>query len=290
MSHRDMDTQRMDGKVVVVSGGSSGVGLASAKGLARLGARTVLVSRRADRGRDAERAVGLAVPGADVISVVADLTSPSSVAALIDTVGTRAGRLDVLVNATGSVGEQGELLAGIPRSFATNALTHFLLTRAALPLLRDAPAGRVLTVGAAPALVRRLRAPDLDGIDPGASAGTVITQSLAWKLILAARLSADDSRVSATVFHPGLVRSELLSQRSLPLRALGSLSNRFAAAFCPVVDHLASTRGAGDRPVMVDQHGAAVRVPAAITEADGVRVWSAAALLADRLGAGAGAR
>ncbi|WIB11384.1 SDR family NAD(P)-dependent oxidoreductase [Curtobacterium sp. MCPF17_052] len=71
-----METQRMEGKTVLVSGGSSGVGLAVAKGLARLGARTVLLSRDGDRGRNAVRAVQQAAPGTDVDSRVVDLTSP----------------------------------------------------------------------------------------------------------------------------------------------------------------------------------------------------------------------
>ncbi|MBF4613348.1 SDR family NAD(P)-dependent oxidoreductase [Curtobacterium sp. VKM Ac-1376] len=280
-----METQRMEGKTVLVSGGSSGVGLAVAKGLARLGAHTLLLSRSADRGRTAVRSVQQAVPGAEVESHTVDLTSPASVTRLVDDIGGTGSRIDVLVNATGSIGERGELRPGIPRSFATNYLAHFLLTRAALPLLRAAPEARVLTVGAAPALVRRLKGFAVDGVDPNASAVAVLTQSLAWKLLMARRLSAAETGISAAVFHPGLIRSELLRQRALPLRLFGSVSNHFASEVCPVVDHLASRSAEpGVEGGMFDDHARRVPLPGTISTGNAVRSWEASLRLVDELG------
>lgn len=279
-----MDTQRMDGKTVLISGGSSGVGLAAAKGLARLGARTVLLSRSADRGRRAVRAVQQAAPKANVDSRVVDLTSQASVAQLVNDIGRTEGRLDVLVNATGSIGERGELGPGVPRSFGTNYLTHFLLTRAALPLLREAPDARVLTVGAAPALVRRLKGFAVDGVDRNASAATVLTQSLAWKLLMARYVSEIENGISAAVFHPGLIKSELLRERALPLRLIGSISNYFASDACPVVEHLASrstnpARAGG----MYDNHAQVVPLPPMIDIGNALRSWEASSSLVEQL-------
>lgn len=279
-----MESQRMDGKLVLVSGGSSGVGLAVAKGLSRLGARTVLLSRDADRGRNAVHAVLEAAPGSDVDSRVADLTSTASVTRLVDDIGRTQGRLDVLVNATGSIGERGDLQSGIPRSFATNYLTHFLLTRASLPLLRAAPDARVLTVGAAPALVRRLKNFPVDGLKPSATTAAVLTQSLAWKLLMALHLSATETGISASVFHPGLIKSELLRQRALPLRLFGAVSNAFAGEICPVVDHLASrTTDPGVAGGMFDNHARAVPLPAAINADNALRSWEASSSLVSQL-------
>ena len=279
-----METQHMEGKTVLISGGSSGVGLAVAKGLARLGARTVLLSRSVDRGRSAVRAVQEAAPGADVDSRVADLTSAASVTRLVDDIGGTEGRLDVLVNATGSIGERGELRPGIPRSFATNYLTHFLLTRAALPLLHAAPEARVLTVGAAPALVRRLKGFAVDGVEPSPSAAAVLTQSLAWKLLMARHLSETETGISAAVFHPGLIKSELLRHRALPLRLFGSVSNGFASEVCPVVDHLASrSTGLGAAGGMFDNHARTVPLPLTINASNAVRSWEASSSLVDQL-------
>ncbi|PZF15594.1 hypothetical protein DEJ25_02440 [Curtobacterium sp. MCPF17_011] len=279
-----METQRMEGKTVLVSGGSSGVGLAVAKGLARLGARTVLLSRDSDRGRNAVRAVQQAAPGADVDSRVADLTSPASVARLVDDLRDTAGTLDVLVNATGAVGERGDLRPGIPRSFATNYLTHHLLTRAALPLLRDAPAARVLTVGVAPALVRRLKEFAVDGVDANASGVRVLTQAVAWKLLLSRHLAETETSISAAVFHPGLIKSDLLGRQALPLRLVGSITNRFASSTCPVADHLASrTADLGPAGGMVDDHGRTVALPPTISTANADRSWAASEALVHQL-------
>jgi NAD(P)-dependent dehydrogenase (short-subunit alcohol dehydrogenase family) len=282
----DMETQRMDGTTVLVSGGSSGVGLAVAKGLARLGARTVLLSRDADRGRDAVRAVQEATPGADVDveSRVADLTSPASVRRLVEDLGGTVGSLDVLVNATGSVGERGDLRPGIPRSFATNALTHFLLTRAALPLLRDAPEARVLTVGVAPALVRRLKDFAVDGVDANASGVRVLTQAVAWKLLMSRHLAETGAGISAAVFHPGLITSDLLGRQALPLRIVGTIANRFARTTCPVAEHLASrTADLGPVGGMVDDRGRTVALPPTISTANAERSWAASEALVGQL-------
>ena len=281
-----METHRIEGTTALVSGGSSGVGLAVAKGLARLGARTVLLSRDAGRGRDAVRAVQQATPGAevDVESRVADLTSPASVARLVDELGSTVGSLDVLVNATGSVGERGDLRPGIPRSFATNALTHHLLTRAALPLLRQAPEARVLTVGVAPALVRRLGDVAVDGVDANASGVRVLTQAVAWKLLLSRHLAETEPGISAVVFHPGLIRSDLLGRQALPLRLLGSVANRFARSTCPVAEHLASrTADLGPAGGMVDDRGRTVPLPASISTANAARSWAASERLVGEL-------
>ncbi|PZF66973.1 hypothetical protein DEJ33_06805 [Curtobacterium sp. MCPF17_047] len=280
-----METERMEGKTVLISGGSSGVGLAVSKGLARLGARTVLLSRSVDRGRSAVRAVQEAVPGADVDLRIVDLTSSASVTRLTDDLGGTEGRLDVLVNATGSIGERGELQPGISRSFGTNYLTHFLLTRAALPLLHEAPEARVLTVGAAPALIRRLKGFAVDGVDPTASAATLLTQSLAWKLLMARHVSETEDGISAAVFHPGLIESELLRQRALPLRLFGSISNRFASDVCPAVDHLASrSMDLGRAGGMYDNHAQTISLPATINTENALRSWDASLSLVEQLG------
>ena len=279
-----MRTQPMVGRTVVVNGGASGVGLAAAKGLARLGARTLLVTRSETNGRRAMDDIRRDSRSADVDVVVGDVGSRTGARLVADAVAARSRSVDVVVSAVGSVGERGLTSAGVPRSFATNYLTHFLLLRAMTPMLQATPNSRVLIVGAAPAVVRRIREVRVDGVDSDLTATRALTQALAWKLLLARhveRVASDEFTVN--VFHPGLVRSNLLSSATPALRVVGAISNRFAHTHCAVTDHLASDptlTGVGGK--MFDNRGRPLTLPAVVTDAHAVSVWEASIALADR--------
>ena len=279
-----MRTEQMAGRTVVVSGGASGVGLAAAKGLARLGARTLLVTRSEANGRRALDDIRRDSGSAEVDVVVGDVGSRSGARLVADAVADRGRGVDVVVSAVGSVGERGLTPAGVPRSFATNYLTHFLLLRAMTPMLQATPNSRVLIVGAAPAVIRRIGEVRVDGVDSDLTASGALTQSLAWKLLLARHVErAASDGFTVNVFHPGLVRSNLLSSASPALRVVGAISNRFAHTYCAVTDHLASDpamTGVGGK--MFDNRGRPVTLPAVVTDEHAVSVWEASIALADQ--------
>ena len=271
-----MDVDRMDGKTVAVFGGSSGVGLAVAKGMARLGARTIVISRSAANGQRAVDRIHELSGGGLVESITGDPSTRAGAELLAIALKERADRLDVLVSTAGSVSETGRTADGVPRVFATNYLVHFQLLRSVLPMLDRTHGSRALIVGVAPALVKRIRNVPLDYVDPTASAAALMTQAVAWKLLLARHLA--DIRPegpTVNVFHPGLIRSNLLATQSLPLRLVGSISNMFAKERCTVVEHLASSRSlAGISGRMVDDHGREVALPAIVTAENATAVWT----------------
>jgi NAD(P)-dependent dehydrogenase (short-subunit alcohol dehydrogenase family) len=94
-----LDRFRLDGKVAIVTGGSSGLGVAFGKALAEAGADLVLAARRADRLEHTRRLVGRC--GRSARAVVADLTAPE--AAVVDAAVDEFGHVDVLVNNAGNV-------------------------------------------------------------------------------------------------------------------------------------------------------------------------------------------
>src|SRR5579871_1211978 len=94
-----LDSFRLDGKVAIVTGASSGLGVAFAKGLAEAGADIALGARRADRLAATERLVAEA--GRRAIAIATDVTKPDDCQALVAETMASFGRVDVLVNNAG---------------------------------------------------------------------------------------------------------------------------------------------------------------------------------------------
>jgi NAD(P)-dependent dehydrogenase (short-subunit alcohol dehydrogenase family) len=137
----------MRGKTVLITGANSGVGLATAQGLAALGAEVIMVCRDRARGAEALRDIAKRAPGREPKLLTADLSSQEQIRALVREVRTGFSWIDVLVNNAGAIFARRELTVdGIERTFAVNHLAPFLLTNLLLDTLRAAPAARVLTV------------------------------------------------------------------------------------------------------------------------------------------------
>jgi NAD(P)-dependent dehydrogenase (short-subunit alcohol dehydrogenase family) len=137
----------MRDKHVLITGASSGLGLAMAIDLAKLGASVVMVSRDPERARVAERAIACVATGAPPTVLLADLSSQAEVRRLAADVRASAPHLDVLVNNAGAAFGQRQLTVdGIEKTLATNHLAPFLLTTLLLDRVRAAPSGRIVTV------------------------------------------------------------------------------------------------------------------------------------------------
>ncbi|QFG26867.1 SDR family NAD(P)-dependent oxidoreductase [Actinomadura sp. WMMB 499] len=132
----------MEGKTVLVTGGTGGIGKETARGLAALGARVILVGRDRDRAEAAARELGA---GAEACT--ADLSALAGLRALAAEVSARHDRLDVLVNNLGGMTAPRTLTPdGVETTFAANVLAPYTLTCLLLPLLRAAPAARVVNL------------------------------------------------------------------------------------------------------------------------------------------------
>ena len=136
----------IDGKVVLITGATSGIGLEAAIALAKQGARLVIVGRDPDRTRGALIEIR-DKSGTQAQSYLCDFSRQSDIRALAAEVRRDQPRLDVLVNNAGGVQKRREVTAdGIEKTFATNHLGYFLLTTMLVDLIvRSAPA-RIVTV------------------------------------------------------------------------------------------------------------------------------------------------
>jgi dehydrogenase/reductase SDR family protein 12 len=138
---------RMDGQVVLVTGAASGLGLASARGFAQLGASVRALARNEERARDAVALITEAAPGADVRPGACDLSSLSALREFAQRFCQQEQRLDVLINNAGVMPqERSRSVDGHELMFATHVLAPFALTALLRELLvRSAPA-RVINV------------------------------------------------------------------------------------------------------------------------------------------------
>jgi dehydrogenase/reductase SDR family member 12 len=129
------DPPSMSGRVALVTGATSGIGLAVATALIRLGAEVHLVGRDPNRGAAALRSVDRVGPGRAHLHLV-DLSEPSAVAALADRFGSHTDRLDALVHSAGALNRDYKTTQeGVESTLATHVLGPYLLTAALAPLL-----------------------------------------------------------------------------------------------------------------------------------------------------------
>jgi len=138
-------------QIALVTGATRGIGLATARRLARGGAHVVVGARDASAGREA--AAGLVAEGLSAGSVTLDVTDPAQVRAAAAEVEAAHGRLDVLVNnagilpeATAPEGREAVDAALFRATYDTNVLGPVAVTEAFLPLLRRSAAGRIVNV------------------------------------------------------------------------------------------------------------------------------------------------
>lgn len=138
----------VEGRIVVVTGASSGIGLETARGLAQRGARVVLVCRDRARGESSLCAVAKKRTGAAPELFLADLSSRAEVRRLAERLrAALPPRLDVLVNNAGVCRVRREETAdGLEWTLAVNHLAPFLLTRLLMPLLEASSGARVVNV------------------------------------------------------------------------------------------------------------------------------------------------
>ncbi len=140
-------TAPMQGKVVLVTGGTSGIGQETAIGLAKLGAQIIITGRNRERGEIAAKEIQAASGNPQVHLMIADMTSQASIRQLADEVYACYSRLDVLVNNVGMVVPTRQLTVdGVELNFAVNHLSAWLLTTLLQPLLEDSAPARVINV------------------------------------------------------------------------------------------------------------------------------------------------
>ncbi len=195
------------GKTVVVTGASNGIGLETARGLARLGASVALVARDRAKGEAALAAARQASAGGTPSLFLADLGSLAQVRRLAGELAAALPRIDVLLNNAGAMHTtRKESADGIELTFAVNHLAPFLLTTLLLPRLRASAPSRVVTVSSE---AHRLGPLDLDDLQArhGYAGMKVYGRSKLANVLFANELARREggTGVTSNSLHPGVV-------------------------------------------------------------------------------------
>jgi dehydrogenase/reductase SDR family member 12 len=213
------DLPRMDGKVALVTGAASGIGLASCRGFARLGATVLPVARSKGRAEEAKAAILAVVPGADVRPLACDVSDLAELRAFTEQLERTEARLDVLVNNAGSMPEERRHSAdGVEVMFATHVLAPFVLIARLRELLTRSAPSVVINVSSGGMYGQRLPGDDLQSEQAAYSPPKIYARTKREQVVIteewAARLRGTGIAVHA--MHPGWVDTKGV-QDALPL-------------------------------------------------------------------------
>lgn len=189
----------LEGRVVIVTGASSGIGEACALAFARKGAKAVLAARRAERL--SALVAKVEEMGGEALAVATDVTDEAAVDNLFASAVERFGTVDVLINNAGiadSTPVDEMTLETWHQVIETNLTSAFLCSRAAFRTMKGKGRGRIINVGSISARVPRENSPAYAASKFGLDG---LTRSLA--------IDGRKHNIAASIFHPGIVATEI---------------------------------------------------------------------------------
>jgi len=221
----------MQGKVCVITGATSGLGLEAADRLARLGARLVLVGRDKARGEVALARLRAAAPNIQASIYYADLSLMSEQKRVATEIRAAEPKIDVLINNAGALfTSRHETDEGLELTFALNHMAYFVVTNLLLDRLQAAGNARIVSTSSAAHVGQKLDFDDLQAAKHYSGYRVYGRSKLANILFtreLARRLSG--GKVTANCLHPGFVATRfgggngLLSRIGIRIAMLGAI-------------------------------------------------------------------
>ena len=234
-----------EGRVALVTGANSGLGLETARALSARGATVLLACRSPRKGENARlQLMAEGLTRLDLIELnLADLTDVARAAAVVS---DRYGQLDLLINNAGVMAPPRQLTPqGHELQFGVNHLGHMALTLQLLPLMEACPAPRVVTVTSGAQYFGTIRWDDpnwSERYDRYGAYGQSKLANVMFALELDARLREQNSPIRSLAAHPGIARTELQPT------AIASVGNRFEALAYRLMDPLFQSASVGALP------------------------------------------
>jgi len=209
------DIPDQSGRLAVVTGANSGLGLVAARELARAGATVVVACRNIGKGEQAADTIRSAVPGASVDVEQLDLADLASVRAFAARIAGQRDRVDLLINNAGVMAPPRRTTAdGFESQLGTNHLGHFALTGLLLGTLLAAPRPRVVTLSSAAHMMGKINFDDLQGerrYQHWLAYGQSKLANLLFCFELQRRAVAAGTNLESMAAHPGYAATNLQS-------------------------------------------------------------------------------
>lgn len=205
-------TNRLDGKVVIITGCNTGIGKETALEMAKRGAKVYMACRNYGKCEAARKEIIKISGNMNVFNRSLDLSSLQSVREFAENFLKEETRLDILINNAGIMATPRKLtLDGYEQQFAVNHLGHFLLTNLLLDLLKASAPSRIVIVSSLAYVIGNFDKEDMNlekSYSPYKAYGRSKLANILFNRKLARMLK--DSKVTANCLHPGTVQSELM--------------------------------------------------------------------------------
>ena len=219
----------MKDKNIVITGGTSGMGKATAHQLAKMGARLLLVGSNRDKG-EAAAAELMRTTGNEAITFVqADLSLVREMQRLASAIRQRFDRLDLLVHGAGGLFPPQRIVTeeGIEFTFAVQCLARYILTNELLDLLRAAPMPKVLSIAGGGTIDKPVDFADLQGEQNHSKFGSIAKASVANDLLSLEQM-VRYADITFYNYGPGLVRTATVTKNPLMRLLFSTLGRPFS--------------------------------------------------------------
>src|SRR6218665_532802 len=222
-----MNEYNFDNKTFLVTGGTSGVGKATAIGLAQKGARIVIVSRDGASSKKTLEEIAERTGNDKGEYLLADLSLHASVKQLAEEFKRKYDNLHVLANCAGALFPEMKMTAdGFERNFAINYMSHFWLTTNLLDILQENGPSRIITVAGNPMFLKnaKINFDDLQYTQKFSgfmATGQAMYARLFFTFELAKRLQG--TNITANAFNPGVMKSNLAANSAWYFKILAFL-------------------------------------------------------------------
>lgn len=230
MKNFNWDTSQIPnqkGRVIIVTGSTSGIGRETARVLAEKGAIVILAVRNTTKGDLVATETRQQYPSANIHPMKLDLSSQKSVHSFVENFMRKFSRLDVLINNAGVMFcPYSKTEDGFELQIGTNHFGHFALTGLLMPLLKKTERSRIVALSSTGIMLSKIDLDDLNWekrkYNPQTAYGDSKIANLYFTYELARRLESEGSHIKVTAAHPGWTATDL-QRHSLLMRGLNKV-------------------------------------------------------------------
>uniref|UniRef100_A0A8C8IG84 Flj13639 n=1 Tax=Oncorhynchus tshawytscha TaxID=74940 RepID=A0A8C8IG84_ONCTS len=196
----------MAGRVFMITGANSGIGRATAMAIAKRGGTVHMVCRNKDKAEEARADIVKESGNKEIYVHILDLSETRKVWEFAEAFKRKYKALNLLINNAGCIMSERDVNAeGLEKSFASNVMGVYILTRGLIPLLEKSAEPRVITVSSGGMLVQKLRTGNLQ-TEIGRYDGTMVyAQHKRQQVVMTEQWAQTHSNIHFSVMHPGWV-------------------------------------------------------------------------------------